>query len=91
VQFSDLQNTDDNSCKCAVLRVIQKTGKNKRRRKLNGQPRMDNRDTHNIGYKTQNKTNKTTTTNTDHARSVTHIVMCGKCLLGDKGKKKVYA
>jgi hypothetical protein len=24
-------------------------------------------------------------------RSVTHIVMCGKCLLGDKGKKKVYA
>ena len=34
VQFSNLQNTDDNSCKCAVLRVIQKTGKNKRQRKL---------------------------------------------------------
>ena len=52
---------------------------------------MGNRDTHNIGYKTQNKTNKTTTTNTDHARSVTHIVICGKCLVGDKGKKKIYA
>ena len=33
VQFSNLQNTD-NSGKCAVLRVIQKTGKNKRQRKL---------------------------------------------------------
>ena len=51
---------------------------------------MDNRDTHNIGYKTQNKTNKTTTKNIDHTRGVTHIVMCGKCLVGDKEKKKIY-
>jgi len=45
VQFSVLQNTDDNLCKCAVLRVIQKTGNNKRQRIQKAQQRMDNPET----------------------------------------------